>query len=85
MVHLFLCWMMKPFRKVFLLKAILLVDSATVICWVSLFVILGIPLLYVCHLGVSGLFYCFFILFLMENRGSNQVGPDQMPQSLCGI
>ena len=43
-------------------------DSSTVICWTSPFVILG----------VSGLFVAF-ILFLMEILLANSVDPDQTP------
>ena len=51
-----------------LLTHCILVDSSTVICWTSPFVILG----------VSGLFVTFILLF-MENPVSNSVDPDQMP------
>ena len=40
----------------------ILVDPSTAICWMSPFVILG----------VSGLFFVTFILFLMENPVSKQ-------------
>ena len=46
----------------------ILVDSSSVTCWTSPFVILG----------VSSLFRCFNSI-LMENPISNNVDPDQMP------
>ena len=53
----------------FYLTHYILVDSSTVICWMSLFVILG----------VLGLFFHFYSTFLWRVLLANNVDPDQMP------
>ena len=52
------------------LTHLLLVDSSTIICWTSPFVILE----------VSGLFYGFYSIFDGKILLANNVDPDQMPQ-----
>ena len=48
-------------------------DSSTVICWTSPFVILG----------ASGLFLSLLFHFFMENSVGNNVDPDQMPHHVA--
>ena len=59
----------------FILTHCIQVDSLTVICWTSLFVILG----------ASGQFHCFFLLllFLWQILLSNSVDPDQTPHDVA--
>ena len=49
-----------------------LVDSTTIICWLSPLVILG------CQV-----YFVIFILFLMENLLANTVDPDQTPNNVA--
>ena len=51
----------------------ILVDPSSVICWTSLFVILG----------VLGLSCCFYSIFLWKILLANNVDPDQMPHNVA--
>ena len=50
----------------------ILVDSSTLKCWTSPFVILGV-----------WVYFVAFILFLMENPVSKRSRPDQMPHDVA--